>query len=73
VATPDDMLALPDAWSADLVEVRSPLRELLRDCLAPDPRLRPTAAEALVRLGYPAPAGYGSGAMVRALGRRRAG
>jgi serine/threonine protein kinase len=73
VFSASDMLMLVDAWSADLVTVRSPLRELLRDCLAPDPRLRPTAAEALVRLGCPVPPGYGSGALVRALGRRRAG
>ena len=73
VPTAHHVLALTDAWSADLAAVRSPLRELLRDCLAPDPRLRPTAAEALVRLGCPAPPGSGSGALARTLGRRRAG
>jgi serine/threonine protein kinase len=65
-----EMLALTDAWSADLSAVTSPLRELLRDCLDPDPRLRPTAAAALARLGSPVPAGAGAGSLARGLGRR---
>jgi serine/threonine protein kinase len=56
VLTPNGVLAMTDAWSADLTALASPLRELVRDCLAPDPGQRPTAAEALARLGSPVPA-----------------
>jgi serine/threonine protein kinase len=73
VMTPNGMLALVDAWSADLDAVASPLRELFRDCLAPDPQRRPTAAEALARLGAPAPPGVGGAVLARSLGRRWAG
>jgi hypothetical protein len=64
------MLTLTDAWSAQLTGVESPLRELLRDCLAPDPRLRPTAADALARLGLPAPATTGPISFGRVPGHR---
>jgi serine/threonine protein kinase len=70
VVTPAEMLTLTDAWSAQLTGVEPPLRELLRDCLAPDPRLRPTAAEALARLGLPEPPRTGPISFGRVPGHR---
>jgi serine/threonine protein kinase len=65
-----EFLGLHDLWSADLSTLASPLRELVRDCLDPNPRVRPTARESLDRLGDTSTPSSGVELLARIPGRR---
>jgi hypothetical protein len=66
-------LELTDASSADLAELAPPLRDLVRDCLDLNPRVRPTATEALGRFAPTQVASTTADLVGRIPGRRSPG
>lgn len=71
--TASKFLELTDASSADLADLAPPLRDLVRDCLDLNPRVRPTATEALGRFAPTQVASTAADLVGRIPGRRSPG